>query len=325
MTMVPAFVISLDFELLWGVRDKRTIATYGKNILGAREAIPAMLKAFRRYDVKATWAAVGMLLFDQRDELLRHLPALRPTYARRAIDPYLALDEVGADEKSDPYHFGLSLVRQILACEGMELASHTFSHFYCLEEGQEASQFKADLEASVAAITRLTDRPVSLVFPRNQYNPDYLALCAELGFQAFRGNERAWMYRGAMDERQSLLKRGARLLDHYVPLSGHNGFAPQVESGLVDCPSSRFLRPVSKRFAMLEGVRMHRIKSAMAAAARSQQCFHLWWHPHNFGADLRQSLAFLEELLRFHTGLRKRYGVVPMTMGEVARATLSFS
>lgn len=31
-----AFVISLDFELMWGVRDKRTIADYGRNILGVR-------------------------------------------------------------------------------------------------------------------------------------------------------------------------------------------------------------------------------------------------------------------------------------------------
>src|SRR5450631_2733915 len=33
-----AFVISLDFELMWGVRDKRTIADYGRNILGVRRA-----------------------------------------------------------------------------------------------------------------------------------------------------------------------------------------------------------------------------------------------------------------------------------------------
>jgi hypothetical protein len=31
-----AFVISLDFELFWGVRDKRTISGYGPNILGVR-------------------------------------------------------------------------------------------------------------------------------------------------------------------------------------------------------------------------------------------------------------------------------------------------
>jgi len=38
-----AFVISLDFELLWGVRDKRTIADYGANIRGVRDAVPALL------------------------------------------------------------------------------------------------------------------------------------------------------------------------------------------------------------------------------------------------------------------------------------------
>lgn len=323
--MVPAFVISLDFELLWGVRDKRTIGTYGSHVLGARAAIPAMLKLFRRYSVKATWATVGMLLFDSREELLRQLPTLRPAYRNQAIDPYLALGELGQDEKSDPYHFGLSLVRQILACEGMELASHTFSHYYCLEKGQDASQFRADLEASVAVTARLTERPVSLVFPRNQYNRDYLSVCSDLGFRAFRGNEQAWMYRGVRDEQQSILKRGVRLLDHYVPISGHNGFLPRLEGGLVDCPASRFLRPVSQRLPMLERVRMLRIKSAMEAAAREQQCFHLWWHPHNFGGDLQGSLAFLEELLRFQAGLRDRYGVVPMTMGDVARATLGSS
>lgn len=36
------FVISLDFELMWGVRDVQTKAGYGPNILGVRQAIPAM-------------------------------------------------------------------------------------------------------------------------------------------------------------------------------------------------------------------------------------------------------------------------------------------
>jgi hypothetical protein len=129
VTLPPAFVISLDFELMWGVRDKKTIATYGDHVLGEREAIPAMLRLFRRYDVKATWAAVGMTLFDNRAELLRYLPDQIPTYNRSELNPFLALGEVGADERADPYHSGLSLVRQILDCQGMELGSHSFSHF----------------------------------------------------------------------------------------------------------------------------------------------------------------------------------------------------
>ncbi|WP_257307407.1 glycosyltransferase [Geothrix campi] len=315
----PAFVISLDFELLWGMRDKRTIDSYGANILGEREAVPAMLKLFGKYGVKATWAAVGMTLFETRKDLLRHLPDMLPTYDREDLNPYRTLDLIGDDERSDPYHFGISMARQILDCEGMELGSHTFSHFYCLEKGQTEAQFRADLEASIAAVQRLTQRPVSFVFPRNQYNPQYLPVCAETGFTCFRGNERAWMYNEAPDEGQRLPLRATRLLDHYLNLSGSNGFIPFEEGGLINCPSSRFLRPASPYLGGgLDRLRMRRIKRAMEATAKAGQCFHLWWHPHNFGTQLRENLANLEELLRFHVTLRERYGVVPLTMGEIS-------
>ena len=40
------FIVSLDLELMWGMKDKKTIATYGDNVLGARKAIPQILKIF---------------------------------------------------------------------------------------------------------------------------------------------------------------------------------------------------------------------------------------------------------------------------------------
>jgi len=318
----PAFVISLDFELMWGVRDKRSITDYGDHVLGEREAIPAMLELFRRYQVRATWAVVGLTLFDRKEDLLAHLPERRPGYANRELDPYLALADVGANEATDPYHYGLSLVRQIQDCEGMEVASHTFGHYYCLEDGQDAGQFRADLEAWIAAAARLSVRPDSFVFPRNQSNYEYLSVCAALGFKVFRGNEDSWMYQEARKQDHSPLMRAARLMDNYVNLSGHHGFVPRpwLDTGLVNCPSSRFLRPYFPRLALLEGHRVRRIQRAMTLAASRGESFHLWWHPHNFGTNLGQNLAILEQLLRHHAGLRERYGVVPMTMAEVGGA-----
>jgi glycosyltransferase involved in cell wall biosynthesis/peptidoglycan/xylan/chitin deacetylase (PgdA/CDA1 family) len=315
----PAFVISLDFELMWGVRDKRTIASYGKNILGVRQAVPAMLELFRRYQVKATWASVGMLLFDRKADLLRYLPDQLPSYTRPGLDPFAYLAEVGADERSDPYHFGLSLARQILDCEGMELASHTFSHYYCLEAGQTEAQFRADLEASIAATRRIAERPVSIVFPRNQFNPTYLAACEDLGIKVFRGNETV-LTAESMAQGYSRRQRATALLDHYLDLSGDNGFLLRhyPGGGLVNCPSSRFLRPYSERLAFADRLRGRRLRQAMESAARRGLGFHLWWHPHNFGSNLQENLAFLEDLLRHHRDLRERYGVVPMTMGETA-------
>jgi len=318
----PALVVSLDFELMWGMRDKRTLQSYGDHILGERQAVPAILALFKKYGIRATWAAVGMTLFDRRADLLDHLPAQRPDYERCRLNPYLALDEVGPDEASDPYHFGLSLVRQILEQDGMELGSHTFSHYYCLEKGQDASMFRADLEACVEISSRLGQRPSSFVFPRNQYNFEYLTVCGELGFKVFRGNESSWMYEESMEEDQSSIRRGARLLDNYVNISGHHGFVPQSyrDCGLINCPSSRFLRPFSARLALMEGRRIQRIGRAMEAAARRGESFHLWWHPHNFGTHLAENLAVLEALLRYHLLLRERYGVVSMNMGELASA-----
>jgi glycosyltransferase involved in cell wall biosynthesis/peptidoglycan/xylan/chitin deacetylase (PgdA/CDA1 family) len=314
----PGFILSLDFELMWGMRDKRTIQTYGKQILGEREAIPAMLSLFKRYGVKVTWAAVGMTLFERRMDLLAHLPDLRPTYAHSKLNPYLALDEVGENEKEDPYHFGLSLVRQILEFEGMELGSHTFSHYYCLEKGQNPSQFRADLKAAVEASDQFGVRPKSFVFPRNQYNFEFLSICSELGFTVFRGNESSWMYEGSKEEDQSRVKRAARLADNYFNITGDHGFIPRrfLDCEIINCPSSRFLRPVSASLSRIDGMRLHRIQGAMETAARKGECFHLWWHPHNFGTNLKENLAILEDLLRFHVVMRERYGVVPMTMGE---------
>jgi hypothetical protein len=61
----------------------------------------------------------------------------------------------------------------------------------------------------------------------------------------------------------------------------------------------------------------------MTSAARTGRSFHLWWHPHNFGANLAENLAVLEAVLKHHAHLRDTYGVQPATMAEVARATQS--
>ena len=171
--MAGNFVISLDFELLWGMRDVATRASYGANILGVRKAIPAMLDLFHRHAIRATWAIVGLLLCESKDELLATLPALRPTYDNPALSSYAYLDEVGADERADPYYFGASLARLITACPGQEIGTHTFSHYYCLESGQTLNQFKADLQCATNQLGNWGIACRSIVFPRGQYADPY--------------------------------------------------------------------------------------------------------------------------------------------------------
>jgi hypothetical protein len=66
--MTGRFVISLDFELLWGVRDHADRDSYGKNVLGARNAVPKMLEIFAKNGISATWATVGFLFCESKEE-----------------------------------------------------------------------------------------------------------------------------------------------------------------------------------------------------------------------------------------------------------------
>lgn len=316
-----AFVISLDFELLWGVRDKRTIADYGANIRGVRDVVPALLDLFAEREIACTWATVGLLFFAADKALLASLPARKPCYANPRVSSYHYLGEVGTDEEHDHYYYGLSLIRRILAYPAQEIGTHTFSHFYCLEEGGDTEAFRADLEAAQGAAAGLGVELASIVFPRNQVSAAHLSVCREFGLRAFRGNERVWFHRARRDGEQTLLVRGARLADSYLPIGGAHDHEPGLVDGLVDIPASRFLRPVAQN-AGLERLRLRRITSAMEAAARRRRLFHLWWHPHNFGVDLQENLAFLRDILDHFLTLQQRYGMRSMTMAAVADEVL---
>ncbi len=84
-----ALVISLDFELHWGVRDKcAPDGSYRENLLGARKAVPAMLDLFEEFDVAATWATVGFLFAANRREREAFSPNTRPQYVDSKLDAY---------------------------------------------------------------------------------------------------------------------------------------------------------------------------------------------------------------------------------------------
>jgi peptidoglycan/xylan/chitin deacetylase (PgdA/CDA1 family) len=320
MAQPGVFTVSLDFELYWGVRDTLPLDRYRGNILGAREAIPRILEAFARCGAHATWAAVGFLFFDRKEELLASLPEERPAYTRAELSPYPYLHTIGATERADPCHFGRSLLRAIAAHPGQEIGTHTFSHYYCLEPGQTARAFKADLDAAVAAAAGLGVELRSLVFPKNQCNPAYLGLCRAAGLVAYRGVEASWMYQPEADDRKRPLKRLARLLDQYASLSGLNlhELPAATAAEPVDVPASRFLRPATPGWSRLEPLRLRRIRTAMTEAAREGKIFHLWWHPHNFGAHTDLNLALLDRVLAHFRVLADRYGMVSRNMAEIA-------
>jgi len=317
--MPGVFTISLDLELYWGVRDSRSFEDYGANLRGERDAIGGILDLFRAHGIHATWATLGFLFFKDIAQLRQQLPGVLPDYQNRQLSSYRYIDErTWGDD--DLYHFAPDAIARIRRCPGQEIGTHTFSHYYCLEEGQTIESFRADLRAAVEVAKAAGIPTTSLVFPRNQANPAYLQVLDELGIACYRGNERVSFYKPRNQQGQSPLVRALRLLDAYVNLSGHHTYSLEecARGRPFDIPASRFLRPCSRSLALLESLRLRRIKHAMHDAATGNRLFHLWWHPHNFGADVERNLAFLRKILAHYDHLHQRHGMQSLNMGEVA-------
>ena len=313
------FIISLDFELHWGVRDVKTVAQYRENLLGVRRAVPAMLATFAEYDVHATWATVGFLFFSRRNELLRALPVERPHYDDARLSPYAEMGEVGLDENQDPFHFGRTLLEQIRSSPWQEIGTHTFSHYYCLEPTQSVAAFQADLREALGAAADLGLVLKSIAFPRNQYDEGHLQVCAEMGLKAFRGNPQSWLYRPRVATGETLWVRAARLLDSYCDLSSHNCYSLAELAGGVpmNLPASRFLRPYIAKVPVAQTLQERRVKGDLTYAARRGLAYHLWWHPHNFGAHLEKNIEMLRHILDHFRDLRVRYGMQSKNMAEI--------
>ena len=316
-----SFVISLDFELMWGVRDLGIKDTYGGNILGVHSALPKMLNCFRENGIRATFATVGFLFFHDRKEILDNIPQVLPVYKDQNLSPYSYLHtDVGENYEDDKYHFGLPLLEMIRKTPGQEIGTHTFSHYYCLEEGQTLESFRDDLRSAIQIADKRNIKINSIIFPRNQVNDEYLKLCKEAGITSYRNNELSWLYTARNGSDESLTRRAIRITDSYINLSGHHCYTDEymASSFPYNIASSRFLRPYSERLKSLETLRLKRITDSMSHAAKNNLTYHLWWHPHNFGINQDQNFSFLEKIFTHYKYLNDRYAFTSLNMSDVA-------
>ena len=316
--MAGTLIVSLDFELFWGMLDCSTLEAYQDHVLGGRKAIPQLLQIFEEYGIHATWATVGFQFARSREELEPFFPpeALRPTYENSALNPYSWFDTIGRTEAEAPCFFAASLVEQIGKTPGQEIGSHTFCHYYCREKGQTLEQFAADLRAARAMGAARGYDLQSIVLPRNQCEPEYVRVMRECGFTAYRDEENDWIHEKI---KFRPLLRGLRLLDVYLPLTGQGGYTPRNEGGIWNLTGSRMYKPIFDRLRFLEGWKLRRIKCQMLHAAQNGLTFHLWWHPHNIGVHTQAHFAQLEEIFRYYLELKQRYGMRSLNMGEAAR------
>lgn len=299
-------IISLDFELHWGVSENLGVAEYSENLGNTRMVVEKLLRLFSEYEIEATWATVGFMFFENNKALIEWVSTqeFSPPYSNKKLDNFALLKQIKDEEEQ--YYFARDLIQKITQTQGQELATHTFSHLYTLEGGVTLDHFRTDLEMAIEVAKFENYTLESIVFPRNQYNTESLQACKTLGIHSFRGNPAHWIYRPSI--RQGIAKRVLRLLDSYTNITGHHEFALNFEGGMLNLPASRFLRPYNRKLFFLEKQKARRITEGMTRAARHNLNYHLWWHPHNFGACMEENFEVLSIILDHHKYLEREYG-----------------
>ncbi len=315
------FIISLDFELYWGVFDKIPVLDYQERLSKTRMAIDSMLELSDTYEVRLTFATVGFLFAQTKEELTNFVPSTKPTYTDHNLNPYPLLESIGSNEDEEPFYYAKNTVQELAKDKRHEIGTHTFSHYYCREKGQTIEQFNADLVAA-KKIARSQDIDIkSIVFPRNQVNQDYLDICVKNGITSYRGTEKAVAYNPEKRLPEGL-KKVLRFLDSYMNVFGYHTVSDkELRFNGVEClnlPSSRFLRPFNNKLRLFEPLKVKRIEKAMTYAARNGHLYHLWWHPHNFGKNLEGNIKNLESIYAHFQKLKQEYNFESETMTSLA-------
>ena len=326
-TQPGVFCISLDFELHWGVADTMPVLDEHTQqyFLNTRKAIPPMLAIFRQAEMHVTWAIVGMLYRSNAQAWKAGMPSLIPSYQNKDVSTYEWIRANGFSGEEDPFHFAPELVDQIYQTPHQEIGTHTYSHYFCLEQGQTKEQFREDIRLACALAAEKGRTIRSLVFPRNQFNEEYLSVLRDLGITSVRTNPDIW-YWSYSDKAGSFMKRFFRAGDAYLK------FQPIAIQYLNDIdtsrlplhlPATRLYRPWRPQYPIENKLKMRRILNEMTRAAQKGAYYHIWWHPENFGRYPEECLRELHVMVDHYHDLRDRYGFQNLTMGEITDMLLS--
>ena len=312
-------VISLDYEMFWGIADFADIQEWAPIVERVHMVVPRLLELFKKHGVHATWATVGALMCEDRSEFLERLP--KPI----APQTKTMLDKLGLMESGNgmfcPEHilFAPELVRMVASCEGQEIGTHTFSHYYCDDPTSSPIEFAAELAASEKAAKEKGYPFLSAVFPRNQVSDRFVEVLERSTLRCFRGVERGWIAKS----RPKLGTLGTILwyLDNYIPLARTCSFSRKdVEKigRLMNIRNSRFFKPYRPQYAFAERLKLWRYKLEMKSAAKRGEIYHIYWHPHNFAENTEINFRQMEELMLHFDRLNRKYGMQSRNMSETS-------
>jgi len=319
MNFPGTFVISIDFELHWGCFEYMRLDDIAKRyFLNTRQVIPKKLDLFASNDIHATWAIVGMLYNQNVSGWNENLPKEIPTYDNSKVSSYEWINKNKFISEEDLFHFAPALIDQIKKTPNQEIGTHTYSHYFCLEPGQNQNQFREDLLMATILAKAKGITFSSLVFPRNQFNPEYLSICREMGITSVRSNPAVWYWKPSPGS--SLLKKVFRSGDAYLKIQpSKKVFLSEIKRDYFPLllPATRLYRSWKPQYRFQNRFKLQRILDEMTTAAKDRAYYHLWWHPHNFGNHPEECLLELEQIIEHYKKLHYQYGFQSMNMRDV--------
>lgn len=314
-----SFIISLDFEMMWGGIDFWTTNDYGKShVEQVRVVIKRLIDLFKKYHVHATFATVGLMMNHGKKEAIDNIPPSVPSYSDKKKSPYHNQYINQINNKDEHLYFAPDLIEFLKDKPGIEIGTHTYSHYYCWEEGQTIEQFDADIKIAYKVAKENGIQLKSIVFPRNQVSDEHLKVCTKYGILSYRGNPKNF-FENTTCKYKMMFNRASRFIDAYLNWGGATSTSYtniHLDEQPLNIPASRMLRPYMEKLSLLEPLKKRRIKKEMIHAAKNNELYHLWWHPHNFGSDMEKNLSFLEDILIIYDKCHKKYRMQSFTMNE---------
>jgi len=310
--MPGGLIISLDFEMFWGAIGSKNLQLFEKTVFQEEIIVPKLLQLFKEYDIHATWAIVGAMLCNDIKEI--------ESYLNKDINYrkwQFSLREMIAkiEKKGNKNYFAQSLIKQIMSYKNQEIGTHTFSHFYMLEEGVTEELLQQDIYAAITVMKQYDIKPKTIIMPRNQINVKFFPILSEAGIKLYRGRQTTFFF-----SKKRIINRIIDFIDAYIPIRKNLCYKDQdIEciDGLYNVRASMFYRTYFDKLKFFEYLKLMRIKKEMRSAARSGKYFHLWWHPHNMGTNLKYNFAVLKKIFSYYKKMHNKYDFESYTMFEI--------
>ena len=272
-----AFTVSLDFELMWGTKDRPYGESFRKLcVIERREVVDRLLALLAEFGIRATWGVVGNLFLKKDHE--------------------------------DPLLYGSELIERIRRCPvPQEIASHTMTHEILGAPTCTAAMAERELGDWVRMARANGVDFETLILPRNCIG--HLDVARRHGFRCYRGEDPAWY-----ESQPRVVRRFGHLLE-ILSARTPASVMPLQNEGMYSIPGSMLYTPAfGMRRCVPVWLRVLRANRGLDAALRQKRVFHLWFHPTDLTCRTEAMLHGLRQIFGRAARLRDagQLDILPM-------------